>query len=76
MEKGGIQTQTLEQWIGEIKKKLLSHIHVFYSREKNFSKWGRNEIWSLAETGHSESLDSQRNIGEENDIFNVSWDDV
>lgn len=65
-----------EQWLGEIQEKHLLCIFVFQDREKNFRKWGWNEIWSLAETGNSESLAFQINIGEENEIAHISSDDV
>lgn len=75
-ENGGNPTWTPEQWLGEIQGTHLLHIFVFQDQEKNFRKWGWNEIWSLAETGNSESLAIQINIGEENEIFNISSDDV
>lgn len=55
LENGRTQTLAVEQWIGEMEEKHQSCISAFHNREKNFRKQDRNEIWSLAETGHSES---------------------
>lgn len=59
-------------WQNRVKASIIYFKRVFQNREKNFRKRGKNESWSSAETGNSESLDIQRNIGEENDIFNIS----